>query len=325
MTVLKRPGEERRAERNRNKDKEDYNMKTITLRTLALTLTLVTILGLTSAFAATNAVTIDKTNFPDATFRTYVKQFDENGNGELEAAELRQVDWIDVNGKKAIKSLKGIEYFTALEALECSNTSIKSLDVSKNTKLVSLDCSNTSIKSLDVRKNSKLEILDCYNTPLTSIKLGTKKNLDELALSGTKLTSIDISGCRNQLEAVTDRTWSYTVSKGVISWDGKDSPLTVNTTTKVKKGSKVLFTYAKPKTFKFSKSSVTVKRKSDVNLWGLLKRTPSNSVYATTFTCNKKGIIDLDKTGYAVALKKGTVTVTAKSGGKKATIKVTVK
>jgi len=36
--------------------------------------------------------------------------------------------------------------------------------------------------------------------------------------------------------------------------------LTINTTTKVMKGKKVLFTYAKPKTFKFTKASVTLKR-----------------------------------------------------------------
>jgi len=47
-------------------------MKTITLRILALTLALVTILGLTSAFAAAKTVVINKANFPDATFRAYV-------------------------------------------------------------------------------------------------------------------------------------------------------------------------------------------------------------------------------------------------------------
>ena len=36
--------------------------------------------------------------------------------------------------------------------------------------------------------------------------------------------------------------------------------LTINTTTKVMKGKKVLFTYAKPKTFKFTKTSFTLKR-----------------------------------------------------------------
>lgn len=304
-------------------------MKPLALRILALTLVLVSILGLTSAFAATKTVDINKVNFPDTAFRKYVKQFDLNKSGALEAAELRKVDWIEVSDKTAIRSLKGIEYFTALEILQCSNTSIKTLDVSMNRKLETLDCSNTSIKSLDVRKNSKLGCLHVEDTPLTSIKLGRKDDLWELDLSGTKLASVDISGCSGILETVTDPTWPYIVSKSVIYWDGKDRPLTINTTTKVMNGKKVVFNYAKPQTFKFTKSSVTVKRGTDdnwCNLWNLLKRTPANSGYKTTFTCDKKGIIDLDKsTGYVEALRKGTVTVTATSGGKKATIKVIVK
>ena len=105
-----------------------------------------------------------------------------------------------------------------------------------------------------------LEMLTAEDTPLTSIKLGRKDDLDDLNLSGTKLASVDISGCSRQLEAVTDTTWPYTVSKGVIYWDGSDAPLTINTITKMMKGKKVLFTYAKPKTFKFTKASVTLKR-----------------------------------------------------------------
>jgi len=77
-----------------------------------------------------------------------------------------------------------------------------------------------------------LEMLTAEDTPLTSIKLGRKDDLDDLNLSGTKLASVDISGCSRQLEAVTDTTWPYTVSKGVIYWDGSDAPLTINTTTK---------------------------------------------------------------------------------------------
>ena len=304
-------------------------MKTITLRTLALALALVTILGLTSAFAATKTVDINKANFPDATFRKYVKQFDLNRSGALEAAELRKVDWIEVSNKTAIRSLKGIEYFTALEILQCYGTSIKTLDVSKNRKLKNLGCAETNIKSLDVRKNSKLEYLDIEDTPLTSIKLGRKDKLEMLLLSGTKLTSVDISGCSYIMEEI--RVRSYIVSKGVIYLEGQDRPLEINTSTKVMNGKQPLFIYAKPQAIYFTKASVTLTLKSDNDdnwcmLWDLLKRTPVNNVYATTYTCDKKGIIELDKkSGYVEALKKGTVTVTASSGGKKATIKVTVK
>lgn len=93
------------------------------------------------------------------------------------------------------------------------------------------------------------------------------------------------------------------------------------------KGSKVVFTYAKPRTLKFSKKGVTLKLGDEVKdhygLWGLLKRTPANTGYKTTFTCDREGIIKLSETGGAWALKKGTVT--AASGDTKATIKEIVK
>jgi len=134
------------------------------------------------------------------------------------------------------------------------------------------------------------------------------------------------------MKAVTDPACPYVVSKGVIGWEGPQTRhLSVNISTKVMNGKKVLFTYAKPQTLKFTKASVTLKLDNedydeDQDLWRLLNRTPANSVYKTTFTCDKKGIIDLDKdTGYFRLLKKGTVTVTASSGGKKAKIKVIVK
>lgn len=282
-------------------------MKKPARRGLALALALALTLGLVPALAASKPVAINEKNFPDTAFRKYVKQFDANKDGKLDAAEIKDVDEIDVEGKKAVKNLKGIEYFTALEEL---------------------DCSGTSVKTLDLRKNTAPWFIDVSNTPLTSLKLGRKTKLDELYLSGTNLASVDISGCPRQLECVTDRAWPYTVSKGVISWDGKDPPLEINTTTKVMNGKKQLFTYDKPKTFKFTKASVTLKRGEDydVGLWALLKRTPAASVYATTFTCDKKGIIALNKhTGYAEVLKKGAVTVTAKSGGKTASIRVIVK
>ena len=95
-------------------------------------------------------------------------------------------------------------------------------------------------------------------------------------------------------------------------------------------GRQALYTYARPKTFQFSRASVILKLNDtdfeDRNFHRLLNRTPANSVYKTTFTCDKKGVIELDRnSGYFELLKKGTVTVTASSGGKKAKIKVIVK
>ena len=304
--------------------------------------------------AAENAgdVAINKANFPDKVFREYVKHQDDDGDGKLSRAEIKAVKEIYLDGMRGITSLKGIEHFVNLTYLHCQDHKLKSLDVSKNRKLIGLNCSNNPIKLLDVSKNRKLEDLNCSdtlissldasknsklyslwaeNTPLTSIKLGRNDQLWELRLAGTKLASVDISSCSYIVESVTDRAWSYSVSKGVIDWHGGQSAhLNVNISTKVMNGRQALYTYARPKTFQFSRASVILKLNDtdfeDRNFHRLLNRIPANSVYKTTFTCDKKGIIELNKdTGYGWPLKKGTVTVTARSGGKKATIKVIVK
>ena len=80
---------------------------------------------------ADGSVEINETNFPDATFREYVStQFDLDGDGSLSASEIEIASGIFVSSR-GIESLKGIEYFTELEALYCNSNQLTSLDVSK--------------------------------------------------------------------------------------------------------------------------------------------------------------------------------------------------
>ena len=59
-------------------------------------------------------VALDSTSFPDSTVLSYGgDNFDANGDGYLDAAEIASVTHIDVQGK-GITSLEGIENFTAL-------------------------------------------------------------------------------------------------------------------------------------------------------------------------------------------------------------------
>ncbi|MCM1084116.1 MAG: hypothetical protein NC428_11620, partial [Clostridium sp.] len=73
-------------------------------------------------------VAIDETNFPDSTFREYVKQFDKDKNGSFSSDELVKVKFLYVDGE-TIASLKGVEYFTALTSLYCSNNQLTNMDV----------------------------------------------------------------------------------------------------------------------------------------------------------------------------------------------------
>ena len=116
-------------------------------RILSILLCLVMVVGLlpTAAFAA-GYVEINETNFPDAKFRSFVKEnLDKNKDDILDAGEIAAVKMIEAN-KMGIKSLEGVGFFTALETLKCWDNELTGLDLSKNTALKNLQCSNRKLK-----------------------------------------------------------------------------------------------------------------------------------------------------------------------------------
>ena len=104
---------------------------------------------------------INETTFPNATFREWVLAQEYGADGYLTDGEIVFVKQINVYDK-SIADLKGIEYFTNLTDLDCSNNKLTSLDVSKNTNLKILNCSNNQLYTLDLSKNTKLTSVYCY-------------------------------------------------------------------------------------------------------------------------------------------------------------------
>ena len=163
---------------------------------------------------AGSEIAIDETNFPDANFRQYVSdELDDDNNGSLSESE-RMESFIFVNGKN-IADLTGIEYFTELVTLYCSNNQLTALDVSSNTKLSNFQCDNNQLTSLDVSKctaltsficrYNRLTALDlskctalsyisCEKNQLTSLTLGANTVLTGLQCADNRLTELDLSG-----------------------------------------------------------------------------------------------------------------------------------
>ena len=166
---------------------------------LSILLCLVMVVGLlpTAAFAA-GYVEINETNFPDAKFRSFVKEnLDKNKDDILDAMEIAAVKMIEAN-KMGIKSLEGVGFFTALETLKCWDNELTGLDLSKNTALKNLQCSNSKLQSLDLSQNPNLTQLYCGENPLTTLDLSKNAKLKVLDCSGfanrrTKLTELDLS------------------------------------------------------------------------------------------------------------------------------------
>lgn len=148
------------------------------------------------AFTVPAPVDIDAENFPDDNFRTYIKGFDLDNNSILSPAEIANVAKIDVNNKQ-INSLKGIEYFTALNELDCHENNITELDLSSNKELTVLRCQSNKIAELDVKNNAKLATLICFNNELTELDFSNNNLLSELDCHSNKITSLNLSGCSN--------------------------------------------------------------------------------------------------------------------------------
>ena len=173
----------------------------ITVGVVAATMGFMLIANLPAAVKPVNAdsgVAINSNNFPDEKFRKYVaEECDENRNNYLSDEEINGVTAINV-WDYSISSLKGIEYFTALEELDCSDNQITSLDVSKNTALTTLYCTHNKLTNLNVSNCPGLRILYCNYNQLTSLDVSRNNALDWLDCSCNNLTSLILTkslGC----------------------------------------------------------------------------------------------------------------------------------
>lgn len=208
------------------------NRRGMLLAVLLVALLAVAALAPAAAMAeGTEDVKIDETNFPDDTFRDYVKNnCDKNRDGYLSEEEIKAVTKIDVP-KTLTKDLTGIEYITELKTLDCSSSYLTELDLSKNTALMDLDCSNSFLTTLDVSGCTALTDLDCSSNDLTTLDLSENKALELLWVYGNDLTTLDLShntelqnlDCSGQsvrLEVVrgADETWSADLAALVAGW-----------------------------------------------------------------------------------------------------------
>ncbi len=143
---------------------------------------------------STRCLYINDINFPDANFRAIVtgSAIDTTDDDVLSDSEIQAVASLDVSSQ-SISNLKGIEHFTALTGLNCSNNQLTSLDVSKNTALITLFCNTNQLTSLDVSKNTALTFLDCGINQLTSLDVSNNTALTRLYCYSNQLTSLDVS------------------------------------------------------------------------------------------------------------------------------------
>ena len=120
-------------------------------------------------------------NIPDANFKAYlVGELDINTNGdtEIQVSEASAFNsYISCNAMN-ISDLTGIEAFTALTSLYCSDNQLTILDVSNNIALFALYCRNNQLTTLDVSDATALVEFDCSDNLITSLDVRNGNNIN---------------------------------------------------------------------------------------------------------------------------------------------------
>ncbi len=107
-----------------------------------------------------------------------------------------------------VKSLDGIEYFTALETIDWNNfTELSSIDLSWNVNLKKLRLGAGKFTSLDLSKNVNLEELELRAGELTSLDLSKNVNLKILRFynSAGAVNSLDLTSCTKLTRVAIER------------------------------------------------------------------------------------------------------------------------
>ncbi len=165
------------------------------------------------------------TLFPDIGFRnkiiTILNNHD-NGNrnqstilSTTDISYLSTITSLNIENL-AISDLTGIEYFTCLRylycsqnrisfipqgildnliVLDCSCNRITSLNFSNNTVITKINCRGNWLTSLSTAGLVSLKFLDCTGNSISSLNVNNNTSLEELYCSGNRITGLDVSSC----------------------------------------------------------------------------------------------------------------------------------
>ena len=151
--------------------------------------------GVKPTFIFETSLPINKNNFPDDSFRNYIKTYKAGGRDVLTVEEQRKVETIEVEGKN-ISSLRGIEAFPNLTELKCGNNSIQKLDLRQNPKLKTLKCNKNQLTQLDLSKNPDIDYLNCSENQLEQLDVSHLKDLVTLNCSHNDLEQLDVKNSK---------------------------------------------------------------------------------------------------------------------------------
>jgi len=134
---------------------------------------------------------------PDANFKANLlanNAINTNGDSEIQCDEASVFTGSISCSNSSIADYTGLEAFTSLTSLTCSNNPATSLDISQNTVLTYLYCDGNPIGTLDVTANTALTSLYCQNNNLTTLDLSQNAQLTQLSCPNNSITTLDFTG-----------------------------------------------------------------------------------------------------------------------------------
>ena len=117
----------------------------------------------------------------------------------LDTRNLPELTDLYLWGNHDLKSID-VSKNTKLEFLSVSHCKLTSLDVSNNRKLVKLYVDDNQLTALDVRSNYMLKKLGCYENQLTALDLSSNVALEYLGVNDNPITELDLHPLSNLQE-----------------------------------------------------------------------------------------------------------------------------
>ncbi|MBQ7215573.1 MAG: hypothetical protein IJS39_06275 [Synergistaceae bacterium] len=126
---------------------------------------------------------VTESSFPDSAFRSYITEnYDSDGDGYI--SDIDGITQLELSGL-GIADLTGLELFTGITYLDCSNNSLTSLDISSLTLLQYLNCNTNSLTALNTSSNPDLYHLECRGNQISALDLSGNLALTYLLVGST--------------------------------------------------------------------------------------------------------------------------------------------
>lgn len=150
--------------------------------------------------------------FTDKNLLAYLlKTYDLNDDKLLTHGELSGVTELECAGKN-ISSLAGIEMFSNLLSLDCSNNNIAVLNLENCSKLTSLNISGNAFATIDLSKNAALQTLTAQSVNATKLDLSGCMDLSSADFSNANIGTLILDGL-TKLPTITPGRISHLSAK----------------------------------------------------------------------------------------------------------------